>query len=245
MGTLSYLIYPVGLLLEILAIVHFIRRQPSTYWIWIIVFLGPFGSLIYLLVVAPHDFAILSPSVSGLPRRLRIEHLEASILDNPSAEYLEELGNLYMEEGNLASARSAFDKAIAARSDSLDSFYRRGHCALQLGDPAAAVPDLERVVKEEPSYDFHRAAGLLARACAKAGQKEKAEVLFRHATEVSTLSETYLNFADFLASHGRHAEAREWAQKVLDKERTMPTYLRRHERPWFQTATELLKRLPA
>ncbi len=32
----------------------------------------------------------------------------------------------------------------------------------------------------------------------------------------------YLNFAALLASEGRNAEAREWAQKVLDKKPTMP-----------------------
>ena len=48
-----------------------------------------------------------------------------------------------------------------------------------------------------------------------------------------------------LAAQGRVAEARQWAQKVLDKERTIPTYLRRRERPWFQSAAEILKRLPA
>ena len=59
------------------------------------------------------------------------------------------------------------------------------------------------------------------------------------------MSETYLNFADFLASQGQTAEAREWAQKVLDKRPTMPGYLRRRERPWFRRAKALLKKLPA
>jgi hypothetical protein len=54
-----------------------------------------------------------------------------------------------------------------------------------------------------------------------------------------------LNFAALLASEGRNAEAREWAQKVLDKKPTMPDYLRRRERPWFRSAREMLKRLPA
>jgi hypothetical protein len=44
---------------------------------------------------------------------------------------------------------------------------------------------------------------------------------------------------------GRNAEAREWAQKVLDKKPSMPGYLRRRERPWFRRAGEMLKRLPA
>jgi len=75
--------------------------------------------------------------------------------------------------------------------------------------------------------------------------KEKAEALFRQVTIASTLSETYLNFADLLASEGRNAEAREWAQKVLDKKPAMPGYQRRRERPWFRRAKEALKRLPA
>ena len=108
------------------------------------------------------------------------------------------------------------------------------------------LPDLERVVAKEPDYNFHRAAGLLAHAYAQTGQKkEKAEALFRQATGASTSSETYLNFAAMLAAQGRTAEAREWAQKVLDKKPSMPAYLRRRERPWFRSARDILKKLPA
>jgi len=243
MGILNFLLYPFGLALEVLAIIHFIRRRPDMFWIYIIVFLGPVGCLVYLFVVALPDLGLLNNSFRGLPRRKRIGALEAMIEDNPSAGNYEELGELYMDEGNFPLARAAFDKAIGARSDSTDIFYRRGLCAMQLGDPGAAV--LERVVEDDPAHDFHRAQGMLAHACARNGQKEKAEALFREAVLRSTLSETYLNFADLLASQGRVEEARQWAQKVLNKERTMPSYLRRRERPWFQRASELLKQLPA
>jgi hypothetical protein len=69
--------------------------------------------------------------------------------------------------------------------------------------------------------------------------------MFQKAIERSTLSETYLNYADFLAAQGRNVEARTWAQKVLAKRPTMPSYLRRRERPWFRRASALLKRVPA
>ena len=60
---------------------------------------------------------------------------------------------------------------------------------------------------------------------------------------MSTLSETYLNYATFLASQNRNDEARQWAQRILAKKPTMPRYLQRRERPWFRKATALLKRL--
>ncbi|QNI34425.1 tetratricopeptide repeat protein [Alloacidobacterium dinghuense] len=245
MGILSHLLYPWGLLLQGFAIIHFIRRRPDTYWIFIILFLGPLGALIYIFIEVVPDVGLLRQSFKVFPRRKRIGELETMVRDNPSAGNYEELGDLYMDDGRLQLARAAFDKAIAARADTLDPFYRRGVCALQAGDAAAALPDLERVVGEEGDYDFHRAAGLLAHSYAQTGQKEKAEALFRQATNKSTSSETYLNFAGMLASEGRNAEAREWAQKVLDKKPTMPDYLRRRERPWFRSAREMLKRLSA
>ena len=245
MGIISHLFYPWGLILQVVAIVHFIRRRPDTYWIFIILFLGPLGALIYLCVEALPDIGLARQSFKVFPRRKRIGELEFAIQDNPSAGNYEELGNLLMDDGNFQSARAAFDKAIASRADTLDTFYRRGVCALQLGDAAAAIPDLERAVQKESDYDFHRAAGLLAHAYAQTGQNDRAEALFRQVTVLSTLSETYLNFANLLASEGRNAEARQWAQKVLDKEPTMPGYLRRRERPWFRSARLMLKQLPA
>jgi hypothetical protein len=243
MGFLNYLLYPWGFLLQGIAIVHFIRRRPDTYWIFIILFLGPLGAIIYLLVEALPDLGLLGQSFKVFPRRKRIGELRSAIRDNPSAGNYEELGNLYMDDGQLEAARDAFDKAIAARADTPDPFYRRGVCAILLGDAGGALPDLERVVSKEPDYDFQRAGGLLAHAYAQTGQKEKAEALFRQVTITSTLSETYLNFAELLASEGRNAEAREWAQKVLDKKPNMPGYLRRRERPWFRRASEMLKRV--
>jgi hypothetical protein len=245
MEFLSLLIYPLGLVLEVVAIIHFIKRRPQMYWIYVIVFLGPLGATIYLVMEALPEIAMFNQMLSGIPRRRRIAELEAAVRDNPSAANYEELGDIFMDAGNLEQARAAFDKAIAARSDTQDTFYRRGLCALKLGDAAAAIPDLERVVRKEPGFDFNRAAGMLAHACALAGEKEKAEALFRKAIASSTLSETYLNYAELLASQGRIPEARQWAQKVLDKELTMPSYLRRRERKWFQSANEMLKRLPA
>src|ERR1700685_1451940 len=245
MGFLSHLLFPWGLLLQGFAIVHFIRRRPDTYWFFVILFLGPLGALVYVFVEVLPALGLLRQSFNIFPPRKRIRKPKTMLADKPAAGNYEELGDLYMDDGRLLLARAAFDKAIAARADTLDPFYRRGVCAILLGDAAASLPALKRAVDKDPEYDFHRAAGLLAHAYAQTGQKEKAEALFRQTTITSTLSETYLNFAELLASEGHNAEAREWAQKVLDKKPTMPGYLRRRERPWFRRANEMLKRVPA
>src|SRR5271170_885007 len=224
MGSLIFLFFPWGLILQAIAIVHFIRRRPDGYWLWIIIFFGGLGALIYIAAEVIPDAGLLSQSFKVFPRRRRIHELEAAILDNPSPGNYEELADLYLEEGNYARARQCYDKAISSRTDSLDPFYRRGMAATFMGDFTAALPDLERVVAQDPKYDFQRAAALLAHAYANTGQPEKADALFREVLVTSTLSETYVNYSAFLASQGRSAEAREVAQKVLAKKPAMPAY---------------------
>jgi hypothetical protein len=232
-----------GFMLQAVAIIHFIRRRPDTYWLFIILIGGWLGALVYIVVEVVPDAGLLSTSFQAFPRRRRINELERAVLDNPSAGNYEELGLLYLDDGKFARARACYDKAISARTDDADPFYRRGVAEIELGDFPAAVPDLERAVTADPNYDFHRAKGLLAHAYAQTGHPEKAEALFQQATKISTNSETYYNYALFLQSKGRSDEARTWAQNILDKQRSMPGYLRRRERPWFRKAHALLLRL--
>jgi hypothetical protein len=240
---MRFLLTPWGLILQAIALVHFIRRRPDTYWLWIIIFLGPLGAAVYIFMEVVPDVGLLRHSFEGFPRRKRIRQLEAIVLDNPAAGNYEELGDLHLEERNFARARECYDKAIRSRADMPDAFYRRGIAKMELGDFAAAVPDLELVVSRNRKYDSNRAAGLLAHAYANTGHSENAEALFQEVTERSTLSETYYNYASFLASQGRTDEAREWTRKILAKKATMPSYLRRQERPWFRRAGALLKRI--
>ncbi len=199
----------------------------------------------YIFVEVIPDAGLLRSSFQMFPRRRRIQELEREILDNPSAGNYEELGLLYLDDGDYSRAKACYDKAISSRTDHIDPFYRRGVAEIELGDFQAALSDLERTVSAEPDYDFHRAKGLLAWAYAQTGQAEKANAMFREATRISTISETYYHYALFLESQGRITEAREWARKILDKKPTMPGYLRRRERPWFRKADALLGRLRA
>src|SRR5262249_61026204 len=96
MGIFGSLLFPWGILLQALAIIHFIRRRPDTYWLYIILFLGPLGAIVYLFAEAAPDFSLLRQSFKVFPRRRRISELESAILDKPSAENYEELAVVYM-----------------------------------------------------------------------------------------------------------------------------------------------------
>ena len=202
MGLLQF--FQWGILLQALAVIHFIRRRPDTFWLWIIIFFGPPGAFIYILMEVVPDLGLLRQSFEGFGRRKRIKYLEALVLQNPAAGNYEELGDLYLDEGKFARARECYDKAITPRTTDLDPFYRRGIAKVHLGDFAPAV-DGSRARDRRAIRDTTRIArlGCWPMPTRNTGQPEKAETLFQQATELSTLSETYFNYATFLAAQQR------------------------------------------
>lgn len=237
--------FSYGFILQLIAIVHWIRRRPENYWIWIILFFGPIGATVYLLMEAVPDLGLAGQSFKGISRRKRIRILETAIIDNPSAGNYEELGDLLLEEKSYTRARECFDRALGSRTDSIDPFYRRGIAAFELGDFEAALRDFERVIKADPKYDFSRATLYYARTLAKVNRRAEAAATFEKVIEASTSTETLVEAAEFFAAEKRTREAKELADRVLARRATMPAYQKRRERPWLRRAAALSKSIRA
>jgi hypothetical protein len=231
-----------GVALIAMALFHFFRRQPSGYWIYLILFLGPLGAAIYLAIEALPE--LFDPGAFRfLERGRRLRQVQVELHQNPSAGNYEELGLLLLDKKDWAGARRCYDKALAQRTDSLDPFYRRGLAEVELGDFEAARSDLERVVLSDAGYDFQRAAGLLAYADWKTGNVERAARLFENVLRTSTLTETQLHYAEFLAGQGKRDEARQQALRIRGKRAGMPGFQRRRERKLFWQNSALLRKL--
>jgi hypothetical protein len=82
------LLLPWGVILQALAIVHFIRRRPDGIWLWIIVFLGPLGALVYIAMEVVPDLALLRGSLESTPPPLSISKLFDVLRDVPELRHL-------------------------------------------------------------------------------------------------------------------------------------------------------------
>src|SRR5258706_4767874 len=98
MGHLYYIFGHWGLILQAIAIVHFVRRRPQIFWLWIILIGGGLGALVYFLVEVLPDFVLLKGSLQFFERRQKINTLEGLVLQNPSPGNYEELAGLYLED---------------------------------------------------------------------------------------------------------------------------------------------------
>jgi hypothetical protein len=243
MFALSHLFYPWGFIVQIVALIHFFRRRPEGYWFYIIVFGGFVGSTAYLVIEGIPDLGLLRGTFQGFGRRTRIQKLETDIIDNPSAANYEELGELYLDEKKFEKSRETFTKAIGARSDSPHTFYLRAKASVGLNDFAGAIPDLERAVNSDRKFDYYRAAAILANAYAHTGDYARADAMYAEPIQFSSTPETLYNYASFLKLAGRKDEAKQWAQTLMAKKRTLPRYMQRYERPWFRKGKALIKDL--
>ncbi|HEV7238396.1 MAG TPA: tetratricopeptide repeat protein [Thermoanaerobaculia bacterium] len=235
--------FVLQLALQLIAIVHCAKQGRARFWIWIIIIGGLLGTLAYFLVEGLPDWREVQRSFKGPARRKRIAALRAIVRDNPSAGNYEELGALLVEQKKWSEARDAFDRSIAARADSLDTFYWRGVSAFEMGDYAAAIPDYQHVVKIDPKYDYSRAQCLLARALARTGRTDEAMAAFDRLVASSSASESQVSAAEFYAANGHEASARELVESVLARRATMPSYQRRRDRAWLSMAKKLGRKL--
>lgn len=243
MGVLGQLVYPWGFIVQGIALWHFVKRRPESYWLWIIIFGGVLGAGVYVFAEMIPDLGLLRGTFQGFGRRSRIQIVEAQVLDNPSAGNLEELAELYFDNKNYAKAREALNRAIGARDDSPHAFYLRAKSALGMGDYAGAIPDLKYVVGKDAKFDYYRATGLLGDAYVRTGDLESAGYYFGPAVQYSTTPETLYNYANYLKLAGKKEEAKDWAAKLTAKKRTLPRYMQRAERPWFRKVKALEKEL--
>ena len=98
MGSLLFFAFSWwGILLQAFAIIHFIRRRPDTFWLWIILIGGWLGALVYIAVEGHSRCRPVAPVVQGLSRAASVSaNWKPAILDNPSAGNYEELADLYL-----------------------------------------------------------------------------------------------------------------------------------------------------
>src|SRR5882762_252203 len=69
------LFYPWGLILQAVAIVHFVRRRPDGFWLWIILMGGGLGALVYIAAEMLPDANLLRGTFDGISRKRRVRDL--------------------------------------------------------------------------------------------------------------------------------------------------------------------------
>lgn len=237
--------WTLGVVFQVLMVVHFIRHRPEWYWFWVIVFFGPIGAAVYFFFEVLPGFQWKLPVVDRWERRRRRQWLEGMVSENPTQAALSELAWICGKEGDYQRAIELFSEALDRDPGDLDSLYGRGLSAIETGDYGAAVKDLRALAEADARYKLHSGNLALATAYEGLGDEGKAIEVYRSILDNSPISRAYWGLGQLLAKRGEAEQARQMMQAIVTKQLGLPRYLRRQERPWVWRARRFLKTLSA
>src|SRR5574341_231625 len=171
--------WTLGVLFQVLMLVHFFRRRPEGYWFFVILFLGPLGALVYFVIEVVPDLRMKPPAIARFERRRRRQWLEHMAGEAPTIETLQELGEICAAEGEHARAVDLFTRALKRDPESREALYGRGKSLMALGEIERAIADLEPVARAEPAYSFYEAYLTLAECYERGGRGDAARAAYQ------------------------------------------------------------------
>jgi len=243
--------YGLSILCMVACIIHCIKTNQSTTWIWVLslLFAFPFiGPLVYFCVVILPD---LMGSRSG---RRAVRGLRDTL--NPEAD-LRRLENEVKITGDVHSRQRYADELLRLNrpQEAVDVYkscltglfaddpklllgYARSLFAA--GDASGARRTLDDLIAKNP--DFKSAEGhlLYARALETEGDFEKALSEYATLAEYFPGAEASVRYAKLLKRQGQHDQARQVLHGVLERAKYAPSHYKRAQREWLDEAASEL-----
>jgi hypothetical protein len=217
-----------------------VRRRAEPYW-YLVIFLLPFGSVLYFVLVKLHDYI-----PGAVPRGRR-----GKILPGPNAEATssqtpeERLARaLALEKSErYADAAAIFSELVDSSGNDLSARHGLARALLSLGEPARAVEQLAKVVEADRGYDDFRATLDYAEALWQNRQEEDAVELAKALAEHTGRPNHRLAHAHYLAGLDRRDEALAAIDGVLADLRKAPSEPKSAAQRWLKKAEAMRSQL--
>ena len=239
-STWLYMAFTVWMLVACL------RRDPEARnWMWIILFLPPFGPFVYLIARYIPTREWQGPKwFRRWTRGSEIRRKEIAAHQIGNAHQYIELGEAYREVGKWPAALAAFDKALAKDPESIAALWGAGQCEFQLESYGAARTHLEQVLRKDPAYKFGDVSLLQGKTLQLLGDDEAAIAHLREHTRRWRHPESLHVLATLLAKQGDAEEARQLLEGLLMDLEAAPRAIARKQLFWRSRAKRLLRSLP-
>jgi len=238
----------VGLLIQVLLIVHCIKTGRNTIWIWVLALFSLAGVIAYVAVeILPELFGSRATrrAVRGMRRALdpeqdlrRLES-EARVSGNVATRqrYADEL----LRHGRHAEAAAVYRQALGGLYEH-DPNLMLGLARAQFagGDAAGARATLDELIRCNPDFRSPDGHLLYARALEAEGNTAAALSEYAALAQYYAGAEARLRYGQLLSRIGRAEEARRTLSELLEHARLAPGHYRKAQREWLSAAAREL-----
>lgn len=238
--------YYITIGLQILCVVHCLRKGNNTTWIWLIVFLPLVGCIAYLIMEVFNRNS-MQQAQTGMGDILfpsgNIKKLEKQLQFSDTFNNRIQLADAYLNAGNT-------DKAIEIyETSSTGAFANNEHVLLQLIVAYSNVQRYNDVIKiakklyNNPAFIRLHAHVLYAIALDKTGEAELAEKEFNMMKGKYSFFEARYQYGLFLLNKNRSAEAQKIFNDIVSEFAYLSSFEKRNNRSWFNSAKQELRKI--
>lgn len=236
------------LLIQICCVVHLIRNNRPSLWLWAIILLPIAGSAAYVVVEV----------LPGLAQRREVRAVKAAAIRKLDPDRDLRAARELVDTADTAANRTALADALAEKGDWGEAVlhYRAAlakmpagdrvaqlklaRALLESGDSTAARRQLETLPESGSQTENDRAALLLARALQECGEAGRALTLYADVGERLAGAEAQCRQAALLIEQGRQAEALPLLEETARRAKKIDRLERARESEMYDWAARTL-----
>lgn len=240
--------YYITVALQVICVLHCLKKGNQNKWIWIIIFLPVVGCLIYFFSEIATGRQINQVS-SGLGSMLNptgsIRKLEQQLRFTDTFHNRVALADAYLAHGRTEDAIALYEQSLTG------VFTENEHVLKQLIIAYANVKrykdiiPLAQKIYRSPQFARSQAHMLYAIALENTGHAEAAEKEFRSMNGRFSNFEPRYQYGLFLRRARRDDEAKQVFGDMLNEAGHLSSRERRYNQVWFNQAREELKKMSA
>lgn len=234
----------IGLLIEILCIIHALKTGKDRYWIFIIIFAPGLGCLAYFLMeILPalgsaKDVRNLAKNIENhVNPQGRIRELEYELSQSSSYMNKKKLADAYVNAGNP-------EKALPLYKDCLKGQYENDEKVLEgislalffMGNYQEAENYLIRLQENRSTPKTDAFDLLLARTLESLGKMKEAGKKYAELVKSFPGEEARYRYGIFLEKTGKPEQAKDIFHEIVTRAKHAPRYYRKTQKKWIQSA---------
>jgi len=220
------------------------RRGVEPVWFWAILVFQPVGAWAYFFSYKVHDLQLRSGWLADLfRRRPSLEELRHRANQSPTPANWLALGERLIEVKEYPEALPHLEAVLSREPEHCQSLFLLAVAHRHLGQPAQAVPALEKLLARNPSWGDYKAWSVLVEVCHEAGDPAGALRRCRELARIAPTLQHKCLLAENLLETGETVEARKIVEQGLEDYRYRTGPSRRRDGRWVGKAKQLLKQM--
>jgi hypothetical protein len=234
----------LGLLIDVLLVIHVLKTGRNTMWIWVVVMLPMAGPIAYVVIEILPELSrsrvarrVLTNAKRSIDPTRELRTAQQKLRTNDSIDSRRRVADELCNAGNYAEAVHYYQQALVGLYEH-DPHLLLGlaRAQFELGEATPVRETLDRLIKENPDFKSSDGHLLYARALEAEGNTRKACEEFATLVKYFPGAEARYRYAMILRKVGETKHAQDVLTQLLNDAEVATKHYRKAQAEWLGLA---------